>query len=63
MEMVNINDLFVSQKDYDAIKKGKDVLIVVEAQGKKPMYARLSYDVTNNSLRKKMESLFGKGTR
>lgn len=56
-----MNNLFVSRKDYDAIKKGKDVLIVVEAKGEEPIYARLSYDVTNNSLRKKLESLFGKG--
>ena len=47
-----MNNLFVSRKDYDAIKKGKDVLIVVEAKGKEPIYARITYDATNNNLTK-----------
>lgn len=29
--------LFVSQSEYDAIKKGENTLIVVEAKGKSPM--------------------------
>ena len=31
--------LFVSQSEYDAIKKGENTLIVVEAKSKSPMYA------------------------
>ena len=33
--------LFISRSDYEAIKNGKDVLIVVEARGESPMYARV----------------------
>ena len=32
--------LFISRSDYEAIKNGKDVLIVVEAKGESPMYAK-----------------------
>lgn len=53
-----MNNLFVSRKDYDAIKKGKDVLIVVEAKGKEPIYARITYDVTNNNLTQILKKLF-----
>lgn len=34
-----MNKLRVSQSEYDAIKKGENTLIVVEAKGKSPMYA------------------------
>lgn len=37
-----MNNLFVSRKDYDAIKKGKDVLIVVETKGEEPIYTRIT---------------------
>lgn len=53
-----MNNLFVSRKDYDAIKKGKDVLIVVEAKGEEPIYAHITYDVTNNNLTQILKKLF-----
>lgn len=34
-----MNRLRVSQSEYDAIEKGENTLIVVEAKGKSPMYA------------------------
>lgn len=53
-----MNNLFVSRKDYDAIKKGKDILIVVEAKGEKPIYAHITYDATNNNLTQILKKLF-----
>lgn len=47
--------LFISRSDYEAIKNGKDVLIVVEARGESPMYARvLSYTESLEKIAKKM---------
>jgi hypothetical protein len=47
--------LFISRSDYEAIKNGKDVLIVVEAKGESPMYARvLSYTGSLEKIEKKM---------
>lgn len=47
--------LFISRSDYEAIKNGKDVLIVVEARGESPMYARvLSYTGSLEKIEKKM---------
>lgn len=47
--------LFISRSDYEAIKNGKDVLIVVEAKGESPMYARvLSYAVSLEKIEKKV---------
>lgn len=47
--------LFISRSDYEAIKNGKDVLIVVEAKGESPMYARvLSYAESLEKIEKKM---------
>lgn len=47
--------LFISRSDYEAIKNGKDVLIVVEAKGESPMYARvLSYAGSLEKIEKKM---------
>lgn len=34
-----MNKLRVSQSEYDAIEKGENTLIVVEAKGRSPMYA------------------------
>ena len=53
-----INNLFVSRKDYDAIKKGKDVLIVVEAKGEEPIYAHITYDAINNNFTQILKKLF-----
>lgn len=53
-----MNNLFVSRKDYDAIKKGKDILIVVEAKGEEPIYARITYDSTSNNLTQILKKLF-----
>lgn len=47
--------LFISRSDYEAIKNGKDVLIVVEAKGESPMYARvLSYAGSLEKIEKKI---------
>lgn len=47
--------LFISRSDYEAIKNGKDVLIVVEAKGESPMYAHvLSYAGSLEKIEKKM---------
>lgn len=47
--------LFISRSDYEAIKNGKDVLIVVEARGESPMYAHvLSYTESLEKIAKKM---------
>lgn len=47
--------LFISRSDYEAIKNGKDVLIVVEARGESPMYACvLSYTGSLEKIEKKM---------
>lgn len=47
--------LFISRSDYEAIKNGKDVLIVVEARGESPMYAHvLSYAESLEKIAKKM---------
>lgn len=47
--------LFISRSDYEAIKNGKDVIIVVEARGESPMYARvLSYTGSLEKIEKKM---------
>ena len=47
--------LFISRSDYEAIKNGKDVLIVVEAKGESPMYARvLSYAGSLEKVKKKL---------
>ena len=34
-----MNKLCVSQSKYDAIEKGEELLIMVKAKGKSPMYA------------------------
>lgn len=41
--------LFVSRKDYEAIKNGKDILIVVEAKGESAMYACIRSYATSSS--------------
>lgn len=47
--------LFISRSDYEAIKNGKDVLIVVEAKGESPMYAHvLSYTESLEKIAKKI---------
>lgn len=47
--------LFISRSDYEAIKNGKDVLIVVEAKGESPMYACvLSYAGSLEKIEKKI---------
>ena len=53
--MIFTEKLFISRSDYEAIKNGKDVLIVVEARGESPMYARvLSYAGSLEKIEKKM---------
>ena len=47
--------LFISRSDYEAIKNGTDVLIVVDAKGESPMYARvLSYAGSLEKIEKKI---------
>lgn len=34
--------IFIRKKDYDAIKSGEEIEIVVEAQGREPAYGMMS---------------------
>ena len=47
--MEKMEKLFVSRSEYEAIKKGKDILIVVEAKGESAMYACVRAYTTNSS--------------
>lgn len=41
--------LILNQSEYEAIEKGKKILIKVEAEGKTPIYALVHADTNNSS--------------
>jgi hypothetical protein len=41
--------IFIRKKDYDAIKSGEEIEIVVEAQGRKPMCVYVRKDMVEEN--------------